>query len=132
MTADPTKINFYSGFPIDKITAYSSTTGSSPSSVPVNISYSIAGDPTNGVFVIESIANPYGKKCLTNLSWSVDGINYYDQDAQLQYYNASQHLNLTQMQVQCGCSDANIYFSFTSFYTSTQTVYLQFAIDSIT
>jgi hypothetical protein len=132
MSVDPTKTQFASEYNVDKIAAYSTITDSSPSSVGIGLNYSIPGSgsffPT---YTLESIPNPYGKKCLTNLSWSIDGASFYDQDAQLPYYNSSSMEQLVQMGVQCGCSNSEIYFFFQSSYTSTQTVYLQFAIDNI-
>lgn len=133
MTVDPTKTQFASAYTIDKIAAYSSLTDSYPNSVGVGLSYSIPGSglqtPT---YTLQSIANPYSKRCLTNLSWSIDGASFYDQDDQLYYYNAGHASEFTQMGVICGCSDSTIYFFFQSSYTATQTVYLQFAIDSPT
>jgi hypothetical protein len=130
---DPTQTQFASEYVVDKIATWSSTLDSAPSNVGINISYTIPGSaspfPTNS---IRSVMNPYDKKCLTNLSWSVDGVNYYDQDTTLDYYNATNQEMFTQMQVTCGCSNSTIYFFFQSSYTSTQTVYLQYAIDSPT
>lgn len=134
MIVDPTKTQFASpAFLIDKIAAYSSQTDSFPNSVGFGISYSIPGSgsafPT---YTLKSITNPYGKKCLPNLSWSVDGVDFYDQDAELFYFNGGAMAAYTQMGVQCGCSDSTIYFFFQSSFTSNQTVYIQFAIDSLT
>lgn len=132
MSVDPTKTQFSTETNVDKIAAYSTQFDSDPSSVGIGLNYSIPGSgsflPT---YTVETIPNPYGKKCLTNLSWSIDGFNYYDQDAQLVYYNGSEQQQLLQMSVSCGCSDSTIYFAFQSEYTSNQTVYLQFAIDNI-
>lgn len=134
MGVDPTKVQFAApAFNIDKIAAYSTATDSSPNSVSNGISYSIPGSggitPT---YTLQSIPNPYGKKCLPNLSWSVDGVDYYDQDAELFYFNNSLNSALVQMGVQCGCSDSTIYFFFQSSFTSNQTVHIQFSIDSLT
>lgn len=129
---DPTKVQFASSLNADKIAAYSTNVDSSPSSVGIGYSYSIPGSSTfTPTYTTESIPNPYGKKCYPNLSWSVDGVNYYDQDAQLPYYNSANKEQFTQMGVSCGCSNSTIYFVFQSSYTSTQTVYIQFAIDNI-
>jgi hypothetical protein len=133
MSVDPTKVQLAApAFDIDKIAAYSSQVDSSPASVPTSVSYSIPGGYPGLGYNLATIPNPYGKKCLTNMSWSVDGADYYDQDDQLQYYNATQQSMLIQMQVFCGCDNNTIYFFFQNTYTSTQTVYIIFAIDSIT
>jgi hypothetical protein len=131
MAVDPTKTQFASGWDIDKIPAYSTPTDSYPASVGIGLSYSIPGGLYPGTYTLKSIPNPYGTKCLTNLGWSLDGIAFYDQDDISQYYNSTNRELLLQMQVSCGCSNSTIYFSFLSAYTSTQTVYIQFAIDSI-
>lgn len=128
---DVTKVQFASAFNIDKIAVYS-TPDDSSAGVPQNISYSIPGSATSTPTVtVHSISNPYGKKCLTSLSWSLDASHWYDQDDTLYYYSVDRMDKAIQMNVICGCSDSTIYFSFTSDYPTTQTVYVQFAVDSI-
>ena len=134
MGVDATKVQFAApAYNIDKIAAYSTPTDSYPNSVGIGLSYSIPGSgstfPTN---TLKSITNPYGKRCFTTLSWSIDGTNFYNQGTSLFYYNGGAASIYTQMQVFCGCSDSLIYFYFSSSYTSNQTVYLQFAVDSPT
>ena len=130
MAADDTKLQFYSGLVADKIAAYSMTADSSPPTVSSAISYSIPGSGLSiPDFTLNSLANPYGKKCLTTLIWSLDNVNWYDQDDSLGYVNGAAGFQV-KMQVSCGCSDSTIYFFFQSSYTSTQTVYIQFALDS--
>ena len=132
MSTIPDDVLFTTETNVDKIAAYSTQTDSYPTSVGVGYSYSIPGSSTfTPAYTMESIPNPYGKKWLTNLSWSGDGASFYDQDAILPYYNVANQSQFTQMGVTCGCSNSTIYFFFQSSYTSTQTVYLQFAIDNI-
>ncbi len=124
MTVDVSKLQFYSGYPIDKITVQDTT------------SFSVAGGsgviPTTST---QSITNPYGAKCLTTCSYSVDNTNFYDQNSGLQFYSTFHAEPLLQMQVQCGSSDSNIYFYFSTNYQDgsgnalSQTVYIKYAID---
>lgn len=124
MSLDRSKVQFFSGDTIDKIVAYSSKTDSSSPSIPIDITYTVgAGGPLTPVFLLKSIPNPYGKRCIPNLSWSLDGLNYYDQ---IDQPNAT-----TQVSVVCGCSDTTIYFYIQNQSTSSQTVHIQFAIDTI-
>lgn len=121
MTVDRSKLNFYSGDPIDKIIVYSSKTDSSDPSIPADVTYSIAaGSPFPATFLLQSIPNPYGQRGTPTLSFSLDGTNYYEQSDQP---NAS-----LQVSVICGCSDSTIYFYIQNQSTSPQTVHIQFAI----
>lgn len=123
MAVDPTKVQFaVPAFTIDKIAAYSTPTDSFPSSVSANISYSITGGGGFPAYTLKSITNPYGNKCLPTLSWSTDDTNWYDQDAQDTDFTI----------VSCGCSDTTIYFFFNAQYSGSKTIFIQFAIDSIT
>lgn len=127
MTVDVSKLKFYSGYPIDKITTDNTN---------APISYSIAGNagvsPTTS---LQSITNPFGAKGLSTCSFSVDNINFYDQNSPLIFYSVFHAEPLTQMQVQCGVSDSTIYFFIQSNYHDaggtpiTQTVYINYAVD---
>jgi hypothetical protein len=120
MTVDPTKTQFASAWTIDKIPAYSTPTDCYPTSVGIGISYSITGGGGPITYTLKTITNPYGKKCLTSMSWSEDGTNWYDQDD-----------NGTDATiVACGCNANNIYFFFGAQYSGARTIYIQFAIDS--
>ena len=128
-TLNTLDIQFASEYPIDKIAAYSSLSDVYPASVPANISYSITGSGTSSPsYTLKSIANPYGKRCLPSLTWSLDGTNWYDQDDVL----IDTSTLFIKMQVSCGCSDSTIYFFFVSSFAGTQTVNIQFAVDSPT
>lgn len=76
MTVDRTKVNYYSGDPIDEITYQSTISivndGSTSSSQSSKI-------------VTDSVANPYGKKAFVRFAYTVDGTNYNGQDAHLVY-----------------------------------------------
>lgn len=123
MSVDPTKTQFAApAFIIDKIPVYSTPTDCYPSSVGIGLSYSITGGGGSPAYTLESITNPYGIKCLTSLSWSEDGLNWYDQD----------DTGTDATNVSCGCNATTIYFFFEAQFTGTKTIYVQFAIDSIT
>lgn len=82
MTRDVTKLNFYSGDPIDKIvtsgtvsyTNNGNTTGSGTGT----------GDQTAKV-QLDTIANPYGIKAFARFAWSIDGANFNIADTHLIY-----------------------------------------------
>lgn len=132
MGIDQTKVQFASpAYNIDKISSYSIVTDSFPSSVPSALSYSIPA-ALAGVYTLQSMANPYGKRCIPNVSFSLDGVSFYDQGTSVPYYNATSKQLQVQMRVNGGCSDSTIYLAFYSEYTATQTVYVQFAMDSPT
>lgn len=136
MSVDITKVQFATpAYTIDKIATYADGQGNSwPSGTPINLHYDIPGSgiPDTPTYTLQSIPNLYTKRLLTTLSWSLDNVNYYDQGVPVFYYNATDMLFGTQMQIFCGCSDSTIYFQFVSSFTATQTVYLQFALDSPT
>lgn len=133
MSVDASQVQVaFPAYDIDKIAAYSTQFDSYPTSVGVGYSYSIPSNYEQVNYTLETIPNPYGSALLTNLSWSVDSADYYDQDCQLWYYNSTLQQLTLQMGVSCGCSDDTIYFFFQTQYTGTQTVYLQFAVDSPT
>lgn len=121
MTLDVTKVRFETINDVDKI-AYSAA-GS--------LTANAASPPLSNV-TTATIANPYGKKCLMTLSWSLDNVNFYPTNVPIFYYNASQQGYLWQALGFGGCSDSLIYLSCTSQYGSAQTVYVQFAVDSPT
>lgn len=79
---DVTKLQFYSGYPIDKIvntgtiviTNDGNTTGS--------------GTGTGNQFAkitTTSITNPYAKKCLVRYVWATDGVNFNAPTAHIDY-----------------------------------------------
>lgn len=124
MTVDITKLQYYSGYPIDKITVEDTT------------SYSMAG--AGGLSTntsLQTVTNPFGQRCLSTCSYSVDNINFYDQNTALPFFSTFHQTYLTQMQVQCGSSDTTIYFFLQSNYQDgagnplTQTVYINYALD---
>jgi hypothetical protein len=118
------KIQFYSGYPIDKIfTTDKSLTLSVPAAVD---------DSTPGV-TIASIPNPYGHAGLTTVSFSIDNNNFYEQNSSIEYWNTTFLETLSQMTVTSACNDSSIFFMATSFYTlGAQTVFINYAVDSIT
>lgn len=112
MSVDVSKLQFYSGYPIDKIT-YSFT--SSTYSVPANT------EPNSGTLV-GTITNPYGTKCYTTASYTTDGTNYYDQNAEQ---------NAEDFGVSVGCDNSNIYIYAWNATSSVMSVTLNISIDTI-
>ena len=135
MTVDLSKLQFVAPlYPVDKIAVYSSSTSASNNDIAgAGLAYSILGSSTTSTTLttVQTIKNPYGRKCLTNAVFSLNGTNWYDQNTALEYYNSTERSPGLRMSMFCGCSDSTIYFVFNSQYTSTQTVYVQFAVDSI-
>jgi hypothetical protein len=131
---DVSKLQFYSEDVSDKIAMFSSNTDSSGSGIGIQGKMTAAApsDPSQVATTIASIANPYGKKCLMTLSWSLDGISYFPQNQPAYYYNAGYSGYYWQALGFGGCSDSTIYFGVDSQYTASQTIYFQFALDSPT
>ena len=122
--ADNSKLQFYSGNVIDKIASYSSKIDSSSASIATNISYPIGASLGGGTFLKESIANPYGVAGFVTLSFSVDGVNYYEQTDQ-------PNLNI-QASCYASCTSSTIYFHMQNQSVSAQTIYIQYAMDTLT
>lgn len=135
MPVDDSKLAFYSGYPIDKIFAYTIIADSFPSgTLTKNLSATIPAGlslPDETTFVA-TLPNPYGKRGLVTLSWSFDGINYVPQNTQIQYFNNTFASFLTQMTCAGGCDDNLITILATTAYTAPQTIYFQFAVDTPT
>lgn len=116
-------LQFYSGDPIDKIF----TQGTLSLSVPKSSDGSTLGIATTAV------ANPYGQAGFTTVSFSLDNINFYNQNSSIEYWNSGLSETLSQMIVTSGCDASSIYFMATSLYTvSAQTVFINYAVDSAT
>jgi hypothetical protein len=126
------KLNFYSGDTTDKIAVYSLTDDSSGIGKAANMDIPAADSPDSPQVFIASLDNPYGKKCLMTLSWSVDNVNFYPQNTPIYYYNATFAGYYWRALGFGGCSDDKIYFGCTTSYDSAQTIYFQFALDSPT
>lgn len=59
-----TDLNFYSGFPIDKVVFENKDT-------PLSFTVGAGANST------QTVANPLGAKCFITLAYSIDGSNYY-------------------------------------------------------
>lgn len=98
---DVTKLQFYSGYPIDKIVQQGTA------------SYTVAGsvDITTPTRSLQTITNTYGVKGIVILSWSTDNTNFYDQSSPTRFistfFGGAQGLSF---QAQGGASDSTIYF----------------------
>lgn len=99
MTVDVSKLNFYSGYPIDKVV------------VEGTASYTVAGSSAlTPTYSLQSVTNTYGAKAFINLSWSTDNLNFNDQNSQTQFYSAFRSQPMLSGQVQGGVDAGNIYF----------------------
>lgn len=121
MTVDVTKLQFYSGYPIDKITqqatiSYTVAAGT-PSAIP----------PYNGS--LKNIVNTTSSKSLINASWSLDGVNFISTQATTNYINGSQVLPKAAVTV--GSSDNLIYFYLINNFTSSLTFTINYAVYSV-
>lgn len=133
MSSDSDLIQFSSNLTIDKIQSWSTTDDSSTNLDQFNLTVEIPAAPTvlDDLIGIGSITNPYGSRGLTTLAWSLDGINWYPQNAIIFYYNTVSAGYYWKMFVTMACSDDDITFMFDTQYTDgSQTVYLQFAVDN--
>lgn len=132
-TVNATKTQYSSLDLVDKIPVYSTTTDAQ--GIGINAKQSVGpviGTPsTDTTTYIATLDNPYGKKCLTTLSWSLDGENYLPSDEPQYYFNSDANEYLLQVLPFMACSDSTIYFMVNTSYTADQTVYLQFALDSL-
>lgn len=125
MSIDATKLQFYSGWPIDKIVA--------SDSVPAVYIVAAASSALTTAYTVQSIANPYGQKCFTTMSYSIDATNFYDQNTPLFYYNSTVGSSVLKLQVSCACNASTIFFTFATNYTaSSQTVTINWSLDTLT
>lgn len=128
---DATKTQFSTTYEVDKIALYSTTTDGQGYTSGASITVGAAALPSTTVFT-GSVANPYGKKCLPTLCWSLDGVNFYPQNVPIFYFNATYASYFWRALAFMGCSDSTLYVGVTSQYGSSQTIYIQLALDSPT
>lgn len=122
------KLQFYSGYPIDKITQQGTA------------SFTVAGStsPSTPTYSTQSIPNTLGLKAFVNSSWSTDTLNYQDQGTATYFsstfFGGAQILSF---QVQGGCDASNIYFFMQNGLSNgsgaavSQTVTISYAVYSI-
>lgn len=101
------KLRFCSIFPSDKI-VYENT-----------YSQSLA----TGSSTTATLENPYGRKCLITLAWSIDNVNFYPAGG---YTAVSQPYTAN-----AWVSDSTIYIYLTNSSGGTVTFYTRFALDTI-
>lgn len=123
MTVDRTKLGFYSGDPIEKIVqedtlSYTVAAGT-PSDIP----------PYPGV--LKTVTNTYGKKCLSSVSWSIDGSNFNSSRDSINYTNGTLHELVTKASVNCGVYATTVYFYIVNNYTSSLTFTINYALKTI-
>lgn len=129
--ANQDKVRYTTYFNADKVAVYSTKDSSSGIGAGGSLSVT-AGVPPNNSVVYASIPNPYGRKGLMTMSWSLDNVNYYPANVPIFYYNATFASYLWQALGFMGCSDSLIYICCTTAFGSAQTMYVQFAMDSPT
>jgi hypothetical protein len=131
LVANYDKVAFTTYFDVDKVAVYSSKDDGSGSGIGSGGSLAVpAGTPNTYSITYATVANPYGKRCLPTLSWSLDNVNYYPVNVPIFYFNATFQQYLWQALGFAGCSDDLIYLCCTNSYGSAQTMYMQFALDS--
>lgn len=123
MTVDISKLQFYSGYPIDKIVQSDTVTYTVPSTTPA----SSPPYPSS----LQTIPNTYGQKALIIASWSIDGINFNSSLATLNYFSATFVTVLPKAFVNCGVDSTSIYFYIVNNFTTSLTFTIQYAIYSI-
>ena len=82
MTIDVTKLQFYSGDPIDKVVAQGTQTiinDGNTTSTGTNTQSQTSKITTT------TLVNPYGKKCFVRYKWSIDGVNFNTALSHLDY-----------------------------------------------
>lgn len=132
---DVSKIQFTTLYDVDKIPVYS--TVADGQGLSANGSLAVgpvigAASTTTSVYVA-TVANPYGRKCLPTMSWSIDGVNYYPVNVPIFYFNPTYQEYLWQALGFVGCSDSTIYIcASTQYDVGPQTMHVQFALDSPT
>lgn len=119
MSVDVTKVQFYGGYTIDKITTQGTLTYNIPT-----------GSLISPSSTVQKIANPYQKRCLTSASYSTDGLSFYDQTEDEFYFDPGLGFYETKLTVRCGCDDNTIYFWIKARY-SPLTVTINYTLDNI-
>lgn len=116
MTVDTTRLNFYNGYPIDKVVytntiivvndGNTTTTGTNDQSQAAKI-------------VTSTIANPYGRACFVRYKWAINGTNFNSGMAHLLFSftktitsipSTSSPQKGLQAAVSVGASDSTVYF----------------------
>lgn len=125
---DVTKLQFYSGYPIDKIVQQDTQT------------YTVTGsnDITTPHRVLQTVTNSFGTKGIVVLSWSTDTTNYFDQETPTRFvstfFGGAQGLSF---QAQGGSDNTTIYFYLQNGLSDgsgnpvSQTVTIQWALVSV-
>lgn len=133
MSLNVADAQFASDFNIDKIQSWSTQTDSS-SDLLSGYHITIPADPSIPAVVAGTgtITNPYGKRGLPNITWSLDKVNWYPNGGQIIYFNSDHFLYMTQVAAYIACSDTTITFVVFTGYTAPQTLYFQLAIDNPT
>lgn len=108
MTVDRSKLQFYSGDPIDKVVATRTVTYTNDGAT--------TQAPQTAKIQTDTIDNPYGKKCFARFKWSVDGTNFNSPTTVLSYTYTSTNpggstiITGQKAAVSVGVSDSTIYF----------------------
>ena len=130
MSVDLTKLQFDSSEAVDKIAVYSTSTDASTGALPhYKATIPAAVSPPNSTIYTGTVSNPYGKRGLLTISWSLDTTNWYPENVPIYYFNTANNVYAWRMLVFGGCSDSTIYFGFNTQSDTSTLVYLQFAMD---
>lgn len=116
-------LQFYSGYPIDKIVQQDTVTfpvsAGTPKTVPPFPS------------VLESVGNGYGQKVFVTASWSTDGTNFNSSLTTLMYFSSGLAENVVKSSVNCGSDSGFIYFYIVNNFTSSLTFTINYAAYAI-
>lgn len=116
-------LQFYSGYPIDKIvqqdTLSFTVSAGSPTDVP----------PFPGV--LETVGNGYGQKAFVAASWSIDGTNFNSSLTTLMYFSSGFMENIVKASMNCGVDSGFVYFYLVNNFTGSLTFTINYAVYAI-
>lgn len=123
MTVDTSKLQFYSGYPIDKIVQQDTVTFTLNAGVPTDF-----GVPPNA---LHTVPNTYAKKAFVRASWALDGTNFNSSLTQLVYFNTSLMEPIQKAWISVGVDSTSIYFWLVNNFTSNLTYTINYAVFAI-
>lgn len=116
-------LQFYSGYPIDKIVQQDT--------VPFTVAAGVVTDVPPYPSVVQTVANSYGQKAFVTASWSIDGTNFNSSLTTLMYFNSSFMEDIPKASVNCGSDSGLIYFYLVNNFTSSLTFTINYAVYAI-
>ncbi len=124
MGADVSKLQFYSGYPIDKIVQEDQIT----IIVPMGTPQTQPPYPS----LMQKEPNNFGQKALVKASWSIDGSNFNSSLTTLNYYSNTFMEPINKASVNCGVDSQFIYFYAINNFTTDLIFTINYAVYSIT